>query len=182
MAITKERKDELVAQYIDLIEQSDAIFLAEYKGMTVKQVEELRKKLRESNGSFHVTKNTLLKVALQQTGRAVPDDLLHGQIAAGFALSEAPTVAKTLLEYAKTQEKLIVRGGVVNQSVLSADQVDAFSKLPGLDQLRAQLVGMLQTPSRGIVSAVANGVRQVVNVLDAYAKKDENAAAAEAAA
>jgi large subunit ribosomal protein L10 len=107
--------------------------------------------------------------------------MLNGQLAAGFALREAPNVAKAFLDFAKTQDKLIVRGGVVQQSALTADQVEAFSKLPGLDQLRGQLLGMLQAPSRGIVSAVANGVRQVVNVVDAWAKKDETAAAEAAA-
>jgi large subunit ribosomal protein L10 len=150
--------------------------------MEVKRMEELRAEVRKADGRFYVTKNTLLRIALQQTGRPVPEDLLKGQTSASFALGEAPALAKAISEFAKSEEKLTLKGGILNKDLLTSEQVEALAQLPSLDQLRAQIIGLISAPAQNITSAVANGVRQLINVLDAYAKKDDNAEAVEAAA
>lgn len=182
MAITKTRREELLAQYIDLLNQSQAVFLTEFSAMEVKRMEELRAEVRKADGRFYVTKNTLLRIALQETGRPVPEDLLKGQTSASFALGEAPALAKAISEFAKSEEKLTLKGGILNKDLLTSEQVEALAQLPSLDQLRAQIIGLISAPAQNITSAVANGVRQLINVLDAYAKKDDNAEAVEAAA
>ena len=182
MAISKARKDELMAQYVELINESEAIFLAEYTGMNVKAMENLREEVGKVNGTFHVTKNTLLKLALQNADRAVPDELLLGQLATGFARDGVPPLAKTLVDYAKNVEQLKLRGGFLGDKFLTADQIEALAKLPTLDQLRAQILGLINAPAQGVVSAVTNGVRQVINVVDAYARSGEEEAVAEAEA
>ena len=181
MAISKQKKEELVAQYKDLIEQSDALILAEYKGMAVKDMQDLRSKLREAEGAFYVTKNTLLKLALEESGTTVPDDLLIGQVATGFALGEAPTLAKALVDYADSEDNLSIRGGIMQMEVLSDEQVKSLAKLPTLDELRAQILGLVSAPARDIASTLASGVRQVVNVVDAYSKNEEAEVEADAA-
>jgi large subunit ribosomal protein L10 len=174
LAISRTRKEVLVAQYTDLIEQSEAIILTEYKGMSVKSMEGLRQKVREVNGSFFVTKNTLLQYALEQTDTPVPEELLLGQVATGFAAQgEVAGLAKALVDYAKNDNHLVVKGGIMGAELLTSDQVEALAKLPSLDELRAQIIGLVSAPARNIASTVASGVRQVVNVLDAYAKKEE---------
>ena len=178
MAISKTRKEELLAQYGDLIGKSDAIFLAEYAGMSVKAMNSLRDEVYKADGAFHVTKNTLLKRALEDAARSVPEDMLLGQLASGFALGEAPTLAKALVDFAKKEDNLTLKGGFLGDELLTADQIEALAKLPSLDQLRSQLIGLINGPAQGIVSAVTNGVRQVVNVLDAYAKEEGEAEAA----
>ncbi len=178
MAITKARKEELVAQYLELIDQSNAIFMTEYTGMSVKGMEALRGAVREANGSFHVTKKTLLKHALEEAGQPVPVDLMDGQLAAGFALDEVPTFAKALVKIAKDDEALTLKGGIFNNEVLSFDQVKALADLPSLPELRAQLLGLLNTPAQNIVTVVTSGIRQVVNVIDAYAQSEDAAEAA----
>ncbi|MCA9924611.1 MAG: 50S ribosomal protein L10 [Anaerolineales bacterium] len=178
MAISKTRKEELLAQYGDLIGKSDAIFLAEYAGMSVKAMNNLRDEVYKADGAFHVTKNTLLKRALEDAERSVPEDMLLGQLASGFALGEAPTLAKALVDFAKKEDNLTLKGGFLGDELLTADQIEALAKLPSLDQLRSQLIGLINGPAQGIVSAVTNGVRQVVNVLDAYAKEEGEAEAA----
>jgi large subunit ribosomal protein L10 len=177
LAINKERKQELVDEYVELLKQSRAIILAEYKGLSVKQMQDLRAEVRKANGSFLVTKNTLLRLALEQTGTTVPRDLLAGQVGTGFALNEVPALAKTLSQFAKNQEALVIKGGVLGNDVLSVDQVMALANLPSLDELRAQLVGLIQGPARNLAATVAGGVRQLVNVLDAYAKSEDEAEA-----
>ena len=94
MAISKERREELLAEYVDLLNNSSAVVLTEYKALEVKKMEALRAEVRKAGGAFHVTKNTLLRNALEATGNPIPEDLLMGQTAAGFALGEVPSLAK----------------------------------------------------------------------------------------
>lgn len=176
MAIDKKRKDELVGEYRELLRGSSAIFLTRYGGMTVKEMEALRVKIGEGQGRINVTKNTLLRVAMEEAEIAPPLELLNGQVATSFALGEATTLAKILVDQAKANEKLTIIGGMLGNRSLTVAEIEALATLPSLDQLRAQILGLISAPASGIVSAVANGVRQVVNVLDAYAKKDEAAA------
>lgn len=173
MAISKERKDTLVSQYKELIEQSSAIFLTEYGGMTVKELEALRAKVREVDGQYFITKNTLLKLALEQSDIPAPSELLIGPVAAGFAMGEVPSMAKALVTFAKDKENLTIKGGILNLKFLSQKEVEALADLPPLDQLRAQIIGLIHGPARGIVSTLSSGVRQVVNVIDAYAKSED---------
>lgn len=178
MAISKARKDELVAQYIELLNNSNAVFMADYTGMSVKNMEALREEVRKVNGAFHVTKNTLLRHALEESNMPVPEGLLAGQVATGFALDAVPPLAKALVDYAKKDDKFDLKGGIVGIEALSADGVKALADLPTLPELRAQLLGLISAPARNVASVVAGGVRQVVNVLDAYAKSEDAVEAA----
>ena len=178
MAITKARKLELLTQYNELIENSRAIFLAEYTGMNVKDMNALRDKVYEANGAFHVTKNTLFKLALENAQRELPDNFLEGQLATGFAKEEAPALAKALVDFAKEDEKITLRGGFLGNEFMTVEQIESLAKLPSMDQLRSQITGLLSAPARDLASILASGVRQVVNVVDAYAKSEEGAAEA----
>lgn len=186
MAISKARKDELVAQYGDLLNRSEAVFVTEYKGMTVKQVEELRGKIREKGGAFHITKNTLFRVALEQANKPIPTELLQGQTAVSFALDDAPALAKMLLEMSDDEESLFeLRGGMLDTSIMNADQVKALSKMPSKQELQIkllsmmlqpaqQLVTVMNAPAQDLVNVMNNGVSQMVNVLNAYVQKMES--------
>lgn len=132
-------------------------------------------------GLFLVTKNTLLVHALRESNRPVPEELFNGQVATGFAQGEAPTLAKALTDYAKGEDNFTIKGGILDQEVLSVDQVEALASLPSLDQLRGQLIGLISAPAQNIAGVIASGVRQVINVLDAYAKSEDGEEAAEAA-
>ena len=111
----------------------------------------------------------------------VPEEMLTGQVATGFALSEAPSMAKALTEFAKKEEQLVIKGAIMGNEILGPDSVEALAKLPSLDELRAQIIGLLSAPAQSVTSAVANGVRQILNVVNAYANT-ENGDQAEAAA
>lgn len=170
MAIDRERKEKLVKQYIELINNSQAMFLTQYTGLSVKEIQNLRAEVSKVDGTYHVTKNTLLRYALEQTGKPAPADLLVGHLATGFALDEIPALAKVLIKFAEDAEHFTVKFGIMGDSLLTAEQIDALAKLPSKDELRAQILGMLQAPARNIAGTIAGGVRQVVNVVDAYAK------------
>lgn len=171
MAITKARKNELVAQYVDLLDRTSGFIIIEYKGMPVARVDELRKKIREAQGHYAVTKNTLFTKALQQRGWPVPDDLLKGPTAVAFGLDNLPGVAKAVLEFtgqAELVDKVGLKGGVMSGEVFGANKVEAISKLPTLDELRAQLAGLIVQPATGLVSVISAATGQVVNVIQAY--------------
>ncbi|MEJ2338505.1 MAG: 50S ribosomal protein L10, partial [Gemmatimonadales bacterium] len=96
------------------------------------------------DGAYYVTKNTLLRYALEQTGRTIPDDLLVGQLASGFALNETPALAKVLTDFAEDAEQFTVKFGIMGDLILTAEQVDALAKLPALlSDSRESAVGLL---------------------------------------
>lgn len=182
MALTKSKKEELVAQYVELLGQSKAVFMTEYTGLSVNRMQELRAAVRKSDGSLVVTKNTLMILALEEAGKPVPADQLVGQLATGFALNEVPSLAKALTDFLKNEEMISIRFGIMDDKILTAEEILALAKLPSLDELQGQILGMIQAPARNVATVVAGSVRQVVNVLDAYAKKDNQGEPVEGAA
>jgi large subunit ribosomal protein L10 len=171
LAITKKRRAELIRQYGELLKKSEALFIASYNGLDVKGVEQLRRKVRESSGDFRIVKNTLAALALKQAGLPVPEDMLVGSSAIGFAFSDVPGVAKALNDYAKDSEFVKVKGAVMGSKLLNPKQVTALASLPPLPVVRAQLLGLINTPATRLAGTLAGGVRQVVNVIKAYSEK-----------
>jgi large subunit ribosomal protein L10 len=183
LAITKQRKEELVQEYITMLEGAKGFVITEYRGMQVKHLDDLRGKLREKNASFTITKNTLLKIALERVGMAVPEDLLVGPVALAVAYDDLPATVKAVLEYSKDNELFIAKGGVLGAQAVQASQLQAISELPPLDVLRAQLLGMttmpltqfvglLEEPSRQVVAVIKAATDGIVNVLAAYSQKE----------
>lgn len=180
MAISRERKEELLAQYEEAVQRSRAVILTEYRGLNTADLERLREIVWEANGGYSVIKLTLFKLALERAGYPIPEQLLEGPVAAGFCYSEIPAMAKALRDFAKERETLVVRGGVMADRILSSADVVAMAELPPLEVLRAQLIGLISGPARNLAGVIAGGVRQVVNVLNAYAEKEQQEAGAEA--
>ncbi len=183
MAITKQRKEELVQEYVSILENAKGVVITEYRGMKMKHLDELRVRLREKNASFTITKNTLLKIALERVGMAVPEDLLVGPVALAVAYEDLPATVKTVLEYSKDNELFIAKGGVLGTQAVQADRLQAISELPPLNVLRAQLlgvttmpltqfVGLLNEPGRQVVAVIKAATDGIVNVLAAYSQKE----------
>ncbi len=177
MAISKQRKNEMVAQYTEWLSRSRAIIVTEYKGITMKQLDELRGKVREVGGEFHIVKNTLGEVALKAAGLPLPEGLFEGSTAVCFAFNDAPLMAKTLSEYARTSEFIKIKGGYLGQNAMTAAQVRSLADLPPLPVMRSQLLGVLLAPASKLVRTLAEPGRQIASVLKAYADKDAAVAA-----
>jgi large subunit ribosomal protein L10 len=180
LALTKERKEELVAHYRELLNSTSGFVIVQASGLSVKEVDGLRAVVRKANGKYLVAKNTLLAKALEQADLPVPADLLTGPNGIAFGMDSFPSVAKAILEYAGDTtrvEKMKVVGGQMGGSVLTGAQVSTISKLPSLDEMRAQLVGLIVTPATGIVSVIQAANANVVNVLQAYLDDREQGAA-----
>jgi len=183
LALSKERKEEILAEYTDLLENSEAVIFTEYRGMTNKQISDLRNKIRETDGIYRVAKLTLLKLAMERTGVPVPEGLEGVPIAVGFCTRDVPAVAKTLKDYAKDSELVTIRGGVIGSTMMSMADVEALAELPPIETFHAeilglltqsasQLVGVLEAGTGGVVNVLQAGTTGVVNVLSSYVQSE----------
>lgn len=175
MPISRARKEELVAQYVEILEQANGFAIVNSQGLSVSKVQQLRKKIYDAGGQYVVTKNTLLTKALEQTGWAIPEDALTGRTAVAFGIDNFPGVAKAVLEFIKDEnldEKMEIDGGVMGDDILDPAAVKAISELPSLPELQAQIIGLLVQPSQNIVNILHNAESGVVNVLQAWLDKD----------
>jgi large subunit ribosomal protein L10 len=176
MALSKQKKNEVIDQYKDWLKNSQAVILVEYTGATMKNMENIRAKIRESGGEFHVVKNTLVTLALEASGYETPAGLLENSSAASFAFSDPAGTAKALSEAAKGLEAIKIKGGYMGIELLSAEQVKALADLPPLPVVRAQLLGVFQAPAGKLVRTIAEPARSLASVFRAYSEKAQTAA------
>ncbi len=176
MALSKQKKNEVVEQYKDWLKNSQSVILVEYTGATMKDMEKIRAKIRESDGEFHVVKNTLAKLALEASGFSIPDGLLEKSSAASFAFSDPAATAKALTEAAKGLDAIKVKGGFMGVEMLDAAQVKNLADLPPLPIVRGQLLGVLQAPAGKLVRTVAEPARSLASVFRAYSEQAQAAA------
>jgi large subunit ribosomal protein L10 len=170
LAISKERKSEVVALYSQWIGNSKALILAEYAGLSMKEMDALRSKAREVGGEFHVVKNTLGKLAFKDAGLPLPEDFLEGSTAIGFALHDAQPMAKTMTDFARTADELKIKGGYLGTRPISAAEVIALAEMPPLPVMRARLMGTILAPASQLARLLAEPARQVAAVLQAHAE------------
>jgi len=170
LAITKSRKQELVGEYRKLLERSKGVVLTGFSGLSVKEMEEIRRKLREQGGEFHVVKNRLVRLAFREAGLPVPEEALTGTTAIGYATQDALALAKTIVEAAKASESVRVKGGVIEGVLYGPAQVEMLADLPPLPVLQARLIGVIQAPAARVAGALAATARKLVGVAKAYAE------------
>lgn len=152
------------------LKKSQSVVVVHYQGLTVAEVTALRGKIRAAGGSFQVTKNTLTKLALKDTSYENLGDFLTGPTAIGY--SEDPVAAaKTLVEFAKTNDKLKVLGGAFGTQKLDVKGVESLAKMPSLDELRATIVGILSTPATRVAGVLQAPAGQLARVFGAYGAK-----------
>ena len=178
MAISKQRKEEVQAQYADWVKRSEAVILVEYTGAKMKSLDAIRSKIRETGGEFHVVKNTLARRVLAENGMDFPKDYLVKSTAISFAFKDPAATAKALTEATKGNEFVKVKGGLMGGKSLNPAQVKALSELPPLPVMRAQLLGTIMAPASKLVRTLAEPARQLAAVLKAYAEKDAASATA----
>jgi large subunit ribosomal protein L10 len=171
LAISKQKKVELVAEYVEQLEQSKGLILADYRGLSVNDVSEIRKAMRPVDSRFQVVKNRLLALALKEVDLSLPGEWLTGPTAVSFCYAEVPPVAKVLTDAAKDFETLQIKGGVLGGSVIAPDQVRAIADLPSREVLLAQVLGAINAPATQVAGVVTSGVRRALSVLQAYVDK-----------
>ena len=170
----RAEKREFVASMNDVFANAGAVVVAHYTGLTVSEISELRLQMKEAGGTVKVAKNRLAKLALKGTDAEHISDLFQGQTL--IAYSEDPVTApKVSVDFAKKNEKLVILGGAMGPSNLDVNGVKALASLPSLDELRAKIVGMINTPATRIAQVVNAPAGQVARVVGAYSQKGEAA-------
>ncbi len=170
----RKQKSELVASLHGKFEEAGLVVVTHNNGLTVAEMTNLRRKILAAGASFKVTKNRLTRLAL--AGTKFEGLATHFTGPTAVAVSKDPVAAaKVVVEFAKTNDKLVILGAGLGSNVLDVEGVKALATLPSLDELRAKLVGMIQTPATRIAGVLQAPGGQVARVLAAYAKKDEAA-------
>ena len=170
----RAEKHEFVTALNSELGDTGVVVVAHYAGLSVAQMTALRASVREAGGAVKVAKNRLVKLALQGTELEHISDLFSGPTL--IAYSEDPVAApKAVVNFAKGHEQLVILGGALGSTNLNPEGVKSLATMPSLDELRARLVGMIQTPATRIAQVVNAPAGQLARVFGAYAKKDEAA-------
>jgi large subunit ribosomal protein L10 len=172
--VDRAAKRELVTSMHDVFKDTGVIVVAHYAGMTVAQMTELRRRVKEAGGTVKVAKNRLAKLALQDTDAAGIADLFQGPTCVAYS-ADPVAAAKVAVTYSRENEKLVILGGAMGQTVLDSAGVKALADLPSLDELRAKLVGLIQAPMTKIARVVKEPGGQLARIVQAKAAKDEAA-------
>lgn len=166
----RSQKKEFVEELEEVYRSSGAVVLTHYHGLSVAQITALRKSLRAQGADFRVVKNTLATIASRNVDFACESGLFNGPTA--LAYSKDPLAAvKGVVEFAKSNDKLKIICGVVENNFIDAAGVEAVAKLPPLDVLRGKIIGILQAPATKIVGVLQAPATQLVRVLNAYSVK-----------
>ena len=158
--MNREEKKQLLSDLNELFNASELVVVSHYKGLTVAEVSELRNNIRKAGAGFRVTKNRIAKLALKGTKFEGIAELFNGPTAIAFA-NDPISACKACVEFAKTNEKLVVIGGAMGTGVLSIDEINRLASIPSMDELRAKLIGLLQAPAA-----------QLARVTKAYSEKE----------
>jgi large subunit ribosomal protein L10 len=172
-------KYEQVALLKGKLEKSAAVFVGEYRGMTVAQSTQLRAKVREAGGELKIAKNTLFAIAMKEAGlETLPESMAAGPNIYALCYGDPVAVAKILNDYAtdKTQKAFILKGGLLGKSALTAAQIQALANLPPKDVLIGQVVRTIAAPLTGLVTVLSGTIRGLVTCLDQIREQKEKAA------
>jgi large subunit ribosomal protein L10 len=172
--MNREEKAVAIEEIVAHIDESQAIFAVDYRGISVPQVAELRAKLREADATFKVVKNSLTERAADQAGAETLKEYLAGPTALTFVRGDAATAAKAIADYAKATQLLPFKGGLMEGAVLDVEQIRSLSRLPSREVLYGQLVGVVASPVSGLVRSLAALVGGLASALGQVQQKKES--------
>ena len=174
--MNREEKATAVAEIAEQIQGSEAVFAVDYRGITVAQIKELRTKLRDSDATFRVVKNTLTERAADQAEAEALKSLLEGPTALTFVRGDAAAAARTIADFQRSTggELLPFKGGLMEGNALDASQIVAISKLPSRQVLYGQLVGVVASPITGLARSLNGLVSGLAIALGGVLEKKES--------
>jgi large subunit ribosomal protein L10 len=169
--VDRAAKKQCVASLADVFKTTSVVVVAHYSGLSVVQMQALRKQMRVAGATVQVAKNRLVKIALQGTEVASISELMRGPTL--IAYSDDPVAApKAAVAFAKTHDKLVILGGAMGATALNVDAVRSLATLPSLDELRAKLVGLIRAPAARLARLTTAPAAKLARVFSAYAGKD----------
>jgi len=175
--LDRAAKTELVSSLGNVFKSTKVVVVAHYSGLTVAQMQTLRRQMKQAGASVKVAKNRLAKIALEGSEVASIAPLLKGPALIAFS-GDPVSAPKVAVDFAKTNERFVILGGAMGTTALDPNGVKALAALPSLDELRAKIIGLIQAPATKIAQLVTAPGAKVARVVQAYASKSGDAAAA----
>jgi large subunit ribosomal protein L10 len=172
--VERAEKKELIGVLQQVFQTTGVVVVAHYSGLTVAQMQKLRKEMKQAGATVKVTKNRLAKIALDGTDVATIAPLLKGPTLLAYS-SDPVAAPRVAVDFAKGNEKFVILGGAMGKTALNTDGVKALATLPSLDELRAKIVGLVQAPATKLAQLVNAPAAKLARVFGAYAKRDEAA-------
>nr|WP_256515760.1 50S ribosomal protein L10 [Alsobacter ponti] len=169
--VDKAAKRELVGTLNTVFSDTSVVVVAHYAGLTVADMQRLRSQMRQAGATVKVAKNRIAKIALEGTDVASIGPLLKGPTLLAYS-SDPVAAPKVAVDFAKTNDKLVILGGAMGTTALNADGVKALATMPSLDELRAKLVGLIQAPATKLAQLSTAPAAKLARVFGAYAKRD----------
>jgi large subunit ribosomal protein L10 len=163
-----QRKTDLVASLVEMFGEADDYLFADFRGLTVDQIADLRRRLRETNAEFRVIKNNFAKLAFAEMGKPDVSEYLVGPTAVALTRGDSGPVAKALFEFAK-DTTVEVKGALIGDSVFTREQTEAYSKLPSKEALLASLLGTMNAPVQNLVYVLNGVTTKLVRTVQAVA-------------
>lgn len=177
MPLSKDQKEGLVKQMVDQMKDAKAVVFADYQGLSVEDMKDLRKKLREKGVEFKVAKKTLIRIAAKEAGfDELSDEIIEGPVGAAFGMEDEIAAAKIIYGFGKENKNLKLRGSIFEGRVLSVAETVELAQLPGKEELMAKFVYILKSPLSGFHGVLNNTIAGFVRVLNAVKEKQEQSA------
>jgi len=171
--LSKETKQEVINQINERFKSNPSVFVLEFKGLTVKELGNVRKDLRQTNSELKIVKNTLLKKAAEDTDAGQLSDLFVGSTAIAFCDEDSAATAKVFVKSAKEYELLNIKGGLLEGKIVTVDEIEKISKLPSRVELIAQFMGLLNSPMSNLLYSLQNMQTKFLHALEALKEKKE---------
>ncbi len=171
--ISRKQKEKKVQEIKKDLESSQVIVLTDYRGLTVAKMNKLRRTLEEEGIRYKVVKNTLTKLAAQEVGLEGLDPYMEGPVAIAYGYDDPVTPIKLLVKFAKENDELDIKGGILENQVMDEIQMRRLADLPPKEVLLAQVAGAFQAPMAGMVNALQGNIRNLVYVLNAVKEQKE---------
>lgn len=178
MAITRQKKEALLAEYKEHIENAPAIVFTDFRGTSVAKMQSLRAKLSENGTTYMVVKNSLLALALEQSGRAYTDELLAGPKAVAFLGEDIAKSVNALKEWIRVEKIMAITGALLESSVLDAAEAESLSDLPTKEQTLAMILGAVSAPGGNLARVLNGPSSSLVRVINAHVEKQQGQEAA----
>lgn len=179
MPLSRQKKEQLLSQYQEGMAAAPHVFLVDYKGITVTEDTELRRKVRESGGAYSVVKNRLVLQAIDSTALEDLRGMFEGPVAVAYSSDDAVGLAKALTTFAKEVPAVELKGGLVEGQLIAAEDVARIAALPSREELLSKLVFLLQSPVSGFVRVLGAIPRQFVTALDQIRQQKEGSSPGE---
>lgn len=164
--LTKARKKEIVGELKEKLQRQKILIFSDFSGISVAKLQTLRRILKKDNAEYKVARKTMLARALAEAGLEMNVKELQGELGVVFGYGDEIIPAKSLLKFSKANETFKVLGGILNKTILGSKEIITLAKLPGKEMLVAQLLGVLQSSMRGLVTVLGGNIRNLAIVLN----------------